>query len=56
MVWSCVVKFKFMHDDGHIREEQCAMMDVLYDYADGRYQRFSAHLETFMLNVTKVHK
>ena len=41
-------KFKFMHDDGHIREEQCAMMDVLYNYADGRYQRFSAHLDAFV--------
>ncbi len=39
-------KFKFMHNDGHVREEQCAMMDVLYNYADGRYQRFSAHLKT----------
>jgi hypothetical protein len=41
-------KFKFMYDDGNIREEQCAVMDVLYNYADGRYQRFNAHLETIM--------
>ncbi len=39
-------KFKLMHDDGHIREAECAMIDVFYKYADGRYQRLSAHLET----------
>ena len=32
----------------HIHEEQCAMMDDLYNYAHGRYQHFSAHLEAFM--------
>ena len=30
-------KFQFRHDDGEIREEACAMIDVLYNYADGRY-------------------
>jgi hypothetical protein len=30
-------KMKFRHDSGEIREEECAMIDVLYNYADGRY-------------------
>ncbi len=36
---------KFRHDSGEIREVECAsaMIDVLYNYADGRY-------------CTKVHK
>ena len=41
-------QFKFKHDDGHIREEQCAMIDVLYNYADGRYHCFSAHMDAFV--------
>jgi hypothetical protein len=28
---------KFRHDSCEIREVECAMIDVLYSYADGRY-------------------
>jgi len=30
-------KMKFRHDDGKILEAECAMIDVLFNYADARY-------------------
>ncbi len=39
MVRSSNVAFQneFRHDSGEIREVECAMTDVVYNYADGRY-------------------
>ena len=30
-------KMKFRHDDGKMHEAECAMIDVLFNYADARY-------------------
>ena len=32
-----LLKMKFRHDDNKILEAECAMIDVLFNYADARY-------------------
>ena len=41
---SLLCSMKFRTDNGEVRDVDCAMMDVFFDYAEGRCFRFNHYI------------